>query len=377
MFAVGVAFTLGIVATAPNRLLTARTVSALAAPGWSLALYAIACVAAGGLVRMRAGSLAHMARLARLARLGAALSAFGLLLLLLGEAATSARVGLGPNARVALAPGAWVAIGLLTLFAAALGGSLGRAGRPAALAALLGIVAAFLASGGLDALSLVREAGERREDLVQALVEHCWIAGGALLLALAVAVPMTLAAFRFRAAERALVAVLSTIQTIPSIALFGLLLPLFSAIGAASPTLRALGLRGIGPAPAIVGIAAYLALPLVAGFLAGLRAAEESVVEAARGLGLTAREVLTGVRLPLGLPVFVGSLRTGAVQAVGLGALAALVGGGGLGTFVFQGVGQLAVDVVLLGALPIVGLALGVDGALGVAEAAAAPRRDG
>lgn len=215
-----------------------------------------------------------------------------------------------------------------------------------------------------DSLSLAREMAGRAADLRGAVAGHLGLSLASLLLALLVAVPLSAFAFVRPRLEGAFLAAASGIQVVPSIALFGLLIAPLAALATAFPALRAMGLGGIGPAPAVIGIAAYLVLPLAGGILSGLRVAPDDLLEAARGQGLSPRGVLLWVRLPLGAGVMLGALRLASVQAVGLSTLAALVGGGGLGTLVFQGIGQLATDLILLGVFPILALSLGVDAGL-------------
>jgi osmoprotectant transport system permease protein len=193
-----------------------------------------------------------------------------------------------------------------------------------------------------------------------------WLSLAALLLALPLAALLAGLALRRPRLETAFLTAASGIQVIPSIALFGLLIAPLAALASAFPALRELGLGGIGPAPAILGIAAYLVLPLGQGILSGLRLAPAALVEAAHGQGLSPAGVLWGLRVPLGAGIMLGALRLAAVQAIGLATLAALVGGGGLGTLVFQGIGQLATDLILLGVLPVLALSLAIDGGLGL-----------
>ena len=127
-------------------------------------------------------------------------------------------------------------------------------------------------------------------------------------------------------------------------------------LAAAWPLAAALGIRGIGAAPAVVALFLYSLLPIVANTVAGLRRVSHTAVEAARGMGMTSAQVLTGIELPLALPVILTGVRVVLVQNIGMVTVAALIGGGGLGTFVFQGIGQTAIDLVLLGAIPIVAL---------------------
>jgi osmoprotectant transport system permease protein len=156
------------------------------------------------------------------------------------------------------------------------------------------------------------------------------------------------------------------VQTIPSIALFGLLLAPLAALGAAVPALGAIGVRGIGMAPALIALMLYALLPVARNTLAGMLGIDRAVVEAASGMGMTQRQIFWRIELPLGLPVFLAGVRIVLVQAIGLATVAALVGAGGLGTFVFQGIGEYAIDLVLLGAVPTILLALAADFALSI-----------
>ena len=163
-------------------------------------------------------------------------------------------------------------------------------------------------------------------------------------------------------------------QTVPSIALFGLLLVPLSALAAAVPALAALGIGGIGVAPAIIALILYALLPVVRNSVAGIAGVDPAVVDAARGMGMSRRQLFRRVELPLAMPLLLAGLRIVIVQAIGLAVVAALIGAGGLGSFVFEGLGQYAADLVLLGALPAIGLALAADFLLQSLAAAAARR---
>jgi len=151
--------------------------------------------------------------------------------------------------------------------------------------------------------------------------------------------------------------VLNLFQTIPSIALFGILIAPLGWIAAHVPGAAALGIRGIGAAPAFVALFLYSLLPMVANTLVGLRQVPYEVRDAAAGMGMTNRQRLLSVELPLAFPVILTGIRIVLVQNIGLATIAALIGGGGLGVFVFQGIGQTATDLILLGAVPTVALA--------------------
>lgn len=151
--------------------------------------------------------------------------------------------------------------------------------------------------------------------------------------------------------------VLNIVQTIPSIALFGLLIAPMAWLAANMPGAAAMGVSGIGVAPALVALFAYSLLPAVSNTVVGLMGVSPAAVDAARGMGMTGAQRLVGVELPLAFPVILTGIRIVLVQTIGLATIAALIGGGGFGVFVFQGIGQTAMDLVLLGAVPTVALA--------------------
>jgi osmoprotectant transport system permease protein len=190
------------------------------------------------------------------------------------------------------------------------------------------------------------------------LIRHCWLAGSAIGFALLIGLPLGIYLTRAHAVEGPVMSVLNVVQTVPSIALFGLLIAPLSALGKAMP---GLGISGIGFAPAVIALTLYALLPIVRNTLAGIAGVDAAIVESARGAGMTGGQILRKVELPLALPIILTGIRIVTVQAIGLAVVAALIGAGGLGTFVFQGLGQYATDLVLLGALPAIALALGAD----------------
>ena len=127
------------------------------------------------------------------------------------------------------------------------------------------------------------------------------------------------------------------------------------------PTLGRAGISGVGLAPAVIALTLYGLLPVVRGTLAGMQQVPSAMVQAARALGLTRFQILISVELPLALPVLLGGVRTAAVSSVGLAAVTALIGAGGLGSILFEGLFANAQDVVLLGVLPIIALGVLVD----------------
>ena len=297
---------------------------------------------------------------------GVALIAGLLLLLTLAAAGQAARAlvaGAGPAARISLGAAFWLIAGAAAL---AVVDALHRLGagpvlRVLAVIAIGAGITVLATAGTFDALSVVREYASRRQLFAEALLRHVALVAGSVGPALAIGFPLGILAVRVPRVQGPLFAVLNMLQTIPSIALFGLLIVPLSALARAVPTLAALGVGGIGPAPAVVALVLYALLPIVRNTAAGLAGVDRAVIDAARGMGLTRHQLFWQIELPLALPILLAGLRIVVVQTIGLAVVAALIGAGGLGTFVFEGLGQYALDLVLLGALPAIFLALAAD----------------
>lgn len=260
------------------------------------------------------------------------------------------------NAVARIAPGAgfWLLLMTAGLLAA---DALMRLGprplqRVLLLFAFLALCALALHSGAFDNLSIMREYAVNEERFGHELRTHLLLTLGSLGAATLVALPVGfLCAHRMRL-RAAVLAGLNLVQTIPAIALFGILMAPLAALAAAAPWAAAVGIRGIGAAPAVIALFLYSLLPIVANTVAGLSRVSPQTVDAARGMGMTQGQVLARVELPLALPVLLTGIRIALVQNIGLVTIAALIGAGGLGAFVFQGIGQTAMDLVLLGAIP-------------------------
>ena len=352
------ATTCGFVTVAPNRLVSGEPVA------FWIAADARLNIAIGVLGIALFGSAFAAPR--RAVHLAVASIAALLLLLILaaaGQAAGSEAAAGSKLAGVSLGAAFWIMLGAAGL--AILDGlQRARAGLIVQLIAvtLIAVGFAVIAEAGLfDALSLAREYHTRQAQFAGALLRHIVLVAAAVGPAVLIGFPLGVAAVRRANWQGPLFAVLNLLQTVPSIALFGLLLVPLSALATAVPGLAALGIGGIGMAPAIIALVLYALLPVVRSTVAGLSGVDRGVVDAARGMGMTQRQRFWQVELPLAAPVLLAGLRIVTVQAIGLAVVAALIGAGGLGSFVFQGLGQYAADLVLLGALPAIGLALAAD----------------
>ncbi|HEY1766953.1 MAG TPA: ABC transporter permease [Terracidiphilus sp.] len=192
-------------------------------------------------------------------------------------------------------------------------------------------------------------------EIAELTVEHLWLTAAAMLFATLIAVPTGIWLTRSPRWAKPVIAIANILETIPSLAMFGFLLPL--------PWLGERAAR-----IAIVALTAYALLPILRNTYAGIRGIDPAILEVARALGLTGRQQLLKVELPLAASFILAGLRTATVTCVGIATIAAAVGAGGLGELIFRGVASVDNRLVLAGAVPAALLALAADGLLGLAE---------
>ena len=195
-------------------------------------------------------------------------------------------------------------------------------------------------------------AADHRQEILQQTYEHLWITTIALMIATVVGVSLGILLTRYRPLSRPVLGLVNIIQTVPSIALLGFMLPFF----------------GIGVTPAIIALFLYALLPIVRNTYAGIRGVDHLVVEAARGLGLSDRQILQKVELPLALSTIFAGLRTATVINIGVATLCALIAAGGLGEYIFRGIAVNNTNMILAGAVPASLLAIALDVLLGRLE---------
>jgi len=208
---------------------------------------------------------------------------------------------------------------------------------------------------------------QNHTEVTQLTLEHIWLVGISTLLAVAIGMPLGILLTRWPVLRQPILGSANIIQTIPSLALFGFLLPA-PWIGARADRL------------AILALMLYALLPLIRNTYAGIQSVDPSVVEAGRGMGLTDRQLLFQVELPLALGVIIAGIRVATVLSIGLATIAAAVGAGGLGEYIFRGLAMVNNTVILAGALPAAALALLADTGVGGLEKRLSPqdaRRDG
>jgi osmoprotectant transport system permease protein len=202
---------------------------------------------------------------------------------------------------------------------------------------------------------------QNHEQVLELTLEHLWLVGISTLLALLVGIPLGIMSAHWPVWNKPVLGTANIIQTIPSLALFGFLLPV-PWLGDRADRL------------AILALTLYALLPVIRNTYTGIRGVDPAVVEAGRGMGLTPRQLLFQVELPLALSVILSGVRVAVVVSVGLATIAAAIGAGGLGGFIYRGISMMNNQLILAGAIPSSILALSADFGLGWLEKRLRPR---
>lgn len=210
-------------------------------------------------------------------------------------------------------------------------------------------------------MSFLHFLAQNRAEILELTVEHLWLVGISTLIAVAVGLPLGVMIARWPAFNKPVLGAANIIQTIPSLALFGFLLPV-PWLGDRAERL------------AILALTLYALLPLIRNTYTGIRGVDPAVVEAGRAMGLTERQLLWLVQLPLATSVILSGLRVAVVISVGLATIAAAIGAGGLGELIFRGLAMVNDQLILAGAIPAAVLALVADFGLGWLESRLRPQ---
>ena len=202
---------------------------------------------------------------------------------------------------------------------------------------------------------------QNHEQVLELMLEHLWLVGISTVLAVLVGIPLGIMSAHWSVWNKPVLGTANIIQTIPSLALFGFLLPV-PWLGDRADRL------------AILALTLYALLPVIRNTYTGIRGVDPAVLEAGRGMGLTPRQLLFQVELPLALSVILSGVRVAVVVSVGLATIAAAIGAGGLGEFIFRGLAMVNNQLILAGAVPAAVLALSADFGLGWLEKRLRPR---
>jgi len=358
--AVAAAWSLPFVRVAPNRLLSGDPVyllSLLHGHGNGYGVW----IAIGFFLVLGVAAAQAQYRVTGLVVISAMAIALAVLWTIAENHAQSVAATQSPLHRTALGAGFWILSGLAWLAALDATARLQLATLPRLAVQSAVWIPLLLALGTGHELSIAKEYANQSDVLGAAILRHLQIVLLSIAPALAIGVPLAWGMTRIHGLRRVLFPVLNIIQTIPSIALFGLLMAPLAWASAHSPALAQAGINGVGLAPAVLALLLYALLPIVRSTLAGLEQVPAAATTAAHAMGFSAAQILWRVQLPLALPVLLMGLRTAIVQTTGLAAVTALVGAGGLGSIMFDGLFSAANELVMLGVLPIVLLAVLAD----------------
>lgn len=295
--------------------------------------------------------------------------------LFISSSASGLLEGAGTSARVSLGGGVWLTfLAVYFIIFTAHRGLNGR--RWPQMAVLLPgsiVLIMMLAFGSFDDLSVMREYTANQERFGQEFIRHLLLASVSVAFAVMAGVGLGIWAARRRRMEKYIFTITNITQTIPSLALFGLMIAPLSFLSFQFPFLREIGIRGIGVAPAVIALFIYALLPIVRNTFIGLRQIDSGIMDAGTGMGMSRGQLFRRIEVPLAAPLVLEGIRIASVQAVGLTAVAALIGAGGMGWFIFQGLGQAAPDMILLGTLPIIFMAIIVDALMRLAVTLGSP----
>ena len=273
--------------------------------------------------------------------------------------------GFTSTGRTALHIGAWLSLagGYLAMQQ---GKEMLGAWKPLTQIYLPLLMLVFIFSGAFGHLGVLKELLGNRDRFVRELANHLFLSFSSAGMATVIGVPLGILAWRRRKSERIVFPVINAIQTIPSLALFGLIIAPLAYLSQRFGLLRAIGIKGIGNTPALIALTLYALLPIIQNTYSGLAHIPRQIIDAGRGMGMKKRQVWSYLEQPLSFPILFTGIRTATVQAIGNTTVAALIGAAGLGTFIFRGLGQAAVDLILLGIIPIVLIAITVNALFGV-----------
>jgi osmoprotectant transport system permease protein len=212
-------------------------------------------------------------------------------------------------------------------------------------------------------MSILKFMQDNASDCWLLTLEHIWIVALSVFMAALIAIPLGVyISYSERAAKKVINAA-NILMTIPSIALFGLMLPILSIVG-----------QGLGKVPAVIALFLYSQLPIIRNTYVGIKNVPSELVEAGKGIGMNRWTRLREVEIPLAIPVIIAGLRTAIVMNIGIAAIAAYIGAGGLGVFIQQGIARVYSEMIIAGALLVALLAIFADAGMALLERALIPK---
>ena len=280
-------------------------------------------------------------------------------LMVLGIVGPDVSVRLGPLARYSPASGMYLyltAVIIIFLMKPTI-----KLYDTAGLALVVAAVLFIFFQGSYERLGIVLEGRNLGNRITQEVLAHMRLTFISLGISIVIGIPLALASFQSKRAQKIIFPFLNLLQTIPGIALLGLLITPLSILSRTFPFLREMGIKGIGNTPAIIALSTYALYPIIRYSFTAFSSIESSVIQAAKGMGMNPLQVWKMVRFPLAAPGVLHGIRVALIQTIGNATLAKLIGGDGLGVLIFEGLGQASVDLVLLGMLLIIALTVFSD----------------
>ncbi|MBN1320764.1 MAG: ABC transporter permease [Thermoleophilia bacterium] len=357
----------------PNRVVDgigASAIDAFDATGWAVLI--LWCVAAFAVLAPQGAGRGHRPLMQTLFGTGRGVLASGAFILALAEAGRVASTFAEEQGSAARTSFGWTfylfLFALFLVLYAASTETRHRLGRTAVGGVLLLGIVLLAVFGTLDELGVIREGALARGTFLRELTRHLFYALGATVSATILGIPLGIACARSRKAETAIMGVLNLGQVLPVLAFVGIMIPVLGTISDRLAGLKSLGISGIGWAPVMVVLLVYALFPITRNTLVAIQQLDPPVLDTAKGMGMGRWRSLREVELPLAFPIVLAGIRIALVQSTAGAIIAAFVGGGGLGTIMFMGLEQTSMDLVLVGVVPIVALALFFDTLLRAVE---------
>ncbi len=268
-----------------------------------------------------------------------------------------------PYARISFGAGFWLSLLAISIIAVDLNNYF-KSNPKVRFAFLTGISASiviFFATGHLNSISVMKEFLNNPDKFFEMLNAHIFLSTASIGLAMLFGIPLGILAYKTKFLEKKLFYVLNIVQTIPSLALFGILVAPFAYLSSKIEFLQQIGFYGIGWAPALTALFLFSLLPVVSNTYTAFKTVPQSAIEAGVGMGMTHLQLMVKVQLPIVAPLVLNGIRVALVQVIGNTTVAAFIGAGGMGYFVQRGINDTALDLILLGVIPTVILAVIAD----------------
>lgn len=280
----------------------------------------------------------------------------GCAVLFAGQAVNVVEVA-SENGRVSMSVGCYLYIGLAYLIEVKCNEYIGKVWKRFLVIAVgFSIVAASFLTGQLDGLSVMKEYTTYQKQFAECFGNHIGMAFKVVVCGVVVGVPLGWYAYKHARAGKVISTILNTIESIPSLALICVMMFPLSFLSNRFPFLKDHGIAGVGATPVFCALFCYALFQIVNSMYGALKVVDKQYIDAARGMGMTVRQIFTKVEIPIILPVIISGIRVSLTATVLGVTIGSYIGYGGLGKFILQGLNGFAIDIVMLGTLPIMGL---------------------